>query len=52
MQEMNFVRDVVEAASPRAIALIELRRTGSRRSWSFGDVQTARHAQEFVGGAT
>jgi acetyl-CoA synthetase len=35
---MNFARDVVEAAAPDRLALIELRRDGSRREWSFGEV--------------
>ncbi len=38
---MNFARDVVEAAPPDALALIELTREGSRREWSFGDVALA-----------
>jgi acyl-coenzyme A synthetase/AMP-(fatty) acid ligase len=35
---MNFARDVVEAAPPERLALIELARDGSRREWSFGEV--------------
>ena len=35
---MNFSRDVVDAADPRRLALVELARTGARREWSFGDV--------------
>ncbi len=35
---MNFARDIVEAASPGALALVELARDGSRREWSFGEV--------------
>jgi acetyl-CoA synthetase len=39
---MNFARDVVEAAEPRALALVERARHGGRREWTFGEV--ARHA--------
>jgi acyl-coenzyme A synthetase/AMP-(fatty) acid ligase len=35
---MNFARDVVERADPRARALVELGREGARREWSFGAV--------------
>jgi acetyl-CoA synthetase len=35
---MNFARDVVDAAPPDRVALIELARGGSRREWSFGAV--------------
>jgi acetyl-CoA synthetase len=35
---MNFARDVVDAADPRARALIELARDGTRREWTFGEV--------------
>ena len=35
---MNFARDVVEAAPPERLALIELARDGRRREWSFGEV--------------
>ena len=35
---MNFARDVVEAAEPRRLALIERARDGARREWSFGEV--------------
>jgi acyl-coenzyme A synthetase/AMP-(fatty) acid ligase len=38
---MNFARDVVEAPDPRALALVERARDGSRREWSFGDVARA-----------
>ena len=46
---MNFARDVVEAADPRRLALVELRaRRQPRREWSFGEVaraaRTARRA--------
>src|SRR5512133_3942697 len=34
---MNFARDVVEAADPQRLALIERARGGGRREWSFGD---------------
>jgi acyl-coenzyme A synthetase/AMP-(fatty) acid ligase len=35
---MNFARDVVDAAPPQQLALVELRRDGGRREWSFGAV--------------
>ncbi|MDW5596857.1 AMP-binding protein [Conexibacter stalactiti] len=35
---MNFARDVVDAADPGRLALIELTRDGERREWSFGAV--------------
>jgi acyl-coenzyme A synthetase/AMP-(fatty) acid ligase len=38
---MNFARDVVEAADPRQLALVERARDGGRREWSFGDVAGA-----------
>jgi len=39
---MNFARDVVEAAPPGALALVELARDGARREWTFGE--TARRS--------
>jgi acetyl-CoA synthetase len=35
---MNFARDVVDAAPPDRLALIELPRDGARREWSFAEV--------------
>jgi acyl-coenzyme A synthetase/AMP-(fatty) acid ligase len=35
---MNFAAEVVDAAPPERLALVELRRDGSRREWSFGEV--------------
>jgi acyl-coenzyme A synthetase/AMP-(fatty) acid ligase len=35
---MNFATDVVEAAPPHRLALVELARDGRRREWSFGEV--------------
>jgi acetyl-CoA synthetase len=35
---MNFARDVVDAAPPDRVALVELSRDGRRREWSFGEV--------------
>ena len=35
---MNFARDVVDAAPPGRLALVELARDGRRREWSFGEV--------------
>jgi len=38
---MNFARDVVEAAEPQRLALVERARGGARREWSFGEVVRA-----------
>jgi len=38
---MNFARDVVDAADPGRLALIEIARDGRRREWSFGEVARA-----------
>ena len=38
---MNFATDVVDAAEPDRLALVELARDGARREWSFGDVSDA-----------
>jgi acetyl-CoA synthetase len=35
---VNFARDVVEAAAPERLALVELARDGARREWRFGEV--------------
>jgi acyl-coenzyme A synthetase/AMP-(fatty) acid ligase len=35
---LNFARDVVDAAPPERLALVELARDGARREWSFGEV--------------
>jgi acyl-coenzyme A synthetase/AMP-(fatty) acid ligase len=35
---MNFARDVVDAAQPERLALVELTRSGERRTWAFGEV--------------
>jgi acetyl-CoA synthetase len=35
---VNFARDVVDAADPARLALIELARDGARREWSFAEV--------------
>ncbi len=35
---MNFARDVVDAAAPERLALVELARNGARREWRFGEV--------------
>ncbi len=35
---MNFARDVVDAAPPDRLALVELARDGARREWTFGEV--------------
>src|SRR4051794_938899 len=47
---MNFARDVVEAADPARLALIELAAGGARREWSFGEVadRSARLAGTFA----
>ncbi len=36
---MNFSRDVIDRLPPGRLALLELARDGSRREWSFGEVQ-------------
>lgn len=41
---MNFTRDVVDAAQPDALALIELAHDGTRREWSFAEVASASRA--------
>ena len=38
---MNFTRDVVDAAPPERLAIVELARDGRRREWSFGEVSAA-----------
>jgi acetyl-CoA synthetase len=38
---MNFARDLVDAADPARLALVELTRDGERREWSFGEVSRA-----------
>ena len=38
---MNFVRDVIQAQRADAPALVELARDGTRRAWSFGEVEAA-----------
>src|SRR5690242_10019047 len=35
---MNFARDVVDAADPGRLALVELARDGRRREWPFGEI--------------
>ena len=40
--EMNFARDIVGAAPPGRLALVELARDGGRREWTFGEVATPR----------
>src|SRR3954447_9637357 len=37
-RRVNFARDVVEAAPPERLALVELARDGSRREYAFGEV--------------
>jgi acetyl-CoA synthetase len=38
---MNFARDVVAAAPPGELAILELARDGARREWTFGEVSAA-----------
>ncbi|HZV74762.1 MAG TPA: AMP-binding protein [Conexibacter sp.] len=47
---MNFARDVVDAADPGRLALVELARDGARREWTFGEVadRAARLAGTFA----
>jgi acetyl-CoA synthetase len=35
---VNFAREVVDAADPARLALVELARAGGRREWTFGEV--------------
>jgi acetyl-CoA synthetase len=35
---VNFARDVLDAAPPDRLALVELARDGSRREWTFGEI--------------
>src|SRR4051812_17440416 len=35
---MNFARDLVDAADPARLALVEVARDGARREWTFGEV--------------
>ena len=35
---MNFARDVVDAAAPDRLALVEITRSGARREWCFAEV--------------
>jgi acetyl-CoA synthetase len=46
----NFARDVVDAAPSGDVALVELARDGSRRTWTFGEVadSSARFAGELA----
>ena len=48
---MTFARDVVDAADPAALAMVELTRDGRRREWSFGEVAavSAALAARFAG---
>jgi acyl-coenzyme A synthetase/AMP-(fatty) acid ligase len=38
---VNFARDIVDAADPARLALVELDRSGARREWSFGQVSAS-----------
>jgi acetyl-CoA synthetase len=44
---VNFARDVLEAAAPGQLALLELARDGTRREWSFGEV--SEHSARMAG---
>jgi acetyl-CoA synthetase len=44
---VNFSSQVIERRDPRALALLELARDGSRREWSFGEV--AGHSARMAG---
>ncbi|HTR89502.1 MAG TPA: AMP-binding protein [Solirubrobacteraceae bacterium] len=35
---MNFARDILDAAPPSRLALVELSREGARREWTFGEL--------------
>ncbi len=47
---MNFAREIVDAAPPDRLALVELTRDGTRKEWSFGEVadRSARLAGRLV----
>jgi acetyl-CoA synthetase len=47
---VNFAREIVDAAPPDRLALVELTRGGARREWSFGEVadRSARLAGRMV----
>jgi acyl-coenzyme A synthetase/AMP-(fatty) acid ligase len=38
---MNFARDLVDAADPARLALVEIARDGARREWTLGEVSAA-----------
>jgi acyl-coenzyme A synthetase/AMP-(fatty) acid ligase len=38
MRAVNFAREILDAAPPQRLALVELARDGGRREWSFGEV--------------
>jgi acetyl-CoA synthetase len=38
---MNFARDVLHSQPPERLALVELARDGTRREWTFGEVEEA-----------
>ncbi len=44
---MNFAREIVDAAPPGRLALVELSREGRRREWSFGELSG--HAARLAG---
>jgi acyl-coenzyme A synthetase/AMP-(fatty) acid ligase len=48
---VNFARDVFQAQPPERVALVELARDGSRRKWTFGEVEerSARMAGALAG---
>src|SRR6202035_2077270 len=37
-RRVNFARDIVDAAPPERLALVELARDGRRKEWTFGEV--------------
>ncbi len=45
---MNFARDVLQAQPPERLALVELARDGSRREWTFAQVNTGSAAMAGV----
>jgi acyl-coenzyme A synthetase/AMP-(fatty) acid ligase len=44
---MNFARDIVDAAPPTRLAMVELARDGTRREWRFGEV--SEHSARLAG---
>ena len=46
---MNFVRDVVEAAAPEAVAVVERTHSGDRREHTFASLALAERSARLAG---